>query len=113
MGLKVSFGGTVIARVTTNVWFDPYIVFKKGLEQSPLPYFIDYIVKLCLFLLTGAAAYYLSSLIPNTSIIYVVIKAAVAFIISNIVFLLIYGRKSEFKYLWNVGKLLLQRKMNV
>lgn len=112
-GLEGILWGTVIARVTTNVWFDPYIVFKKGLEQSPLPYFIDYIVKLCLFLLTGAAAYYLSSLIPNTSIIYVVIKAAVAFIISNIVFLLIYGRKSEFKYLWNVGKLLLQRKMNV
>ncbi len=102
-GLEGILWGTIIARVTTNVWFDPYIVFKKGLEASPRHYFFDYLIKLLLFMATGAVAFTITSIIPGVGIVSVIIKAAMSFIFSNVVFLLIYARSNEFKYLKTVA----------
>ncbi len=109
-GLEGIILGTIIARVTTNVWFDPYIVFKKGLNTSPLPYFIDYIKKLILFIFTGAIAYLISSFIVGESIIFVIVKAVLAFGVSNAIFFLIYCRSDEFNYLLGVFKMFLNRR---
>ena len=109
-GLEGILWGTIIVRVTTNVWFDPYIVFRKGLESSPKPYFVDYLVKFVLFLGTGAIAFMASSVIPGAGMISVVIKALVAFIVSNIVFLAIYAKSKEFNYLKTVAMGFLRKK---
>ena len=102
-GLEGILWGTIIARVTTNVWFDPYIVFKKGLDASPRHYFFDYLIKLLLFMATGAIAFTITSIIPGVGMVSLIIQAAIAFILSNAVFLLIYARSDEFKYLKTVA----------
>ncbi|MBR5809235.1 MAG: oligosaccharide flippase family protein [Clostridia bacterium] len=109
-GLEGILWGTIIARVTTNVWFDPYIVFKKGLDASPKHYFFDYLIKLIIFMATGALAFAMTCMIPGTNMSSVIIKAMVAFIISNAIFLLIYARSSEFNYLKTVAMSFLKRK---
>lgn len=110
LGLEGILWGTIIARVTTNVWFDPYIVFRKGLESSPKYYFVDYLVKFVLFLGTGAIAFVASSVIPAAGMISVIIKALVAFIVSNIIFLIIYAKSKEFNYLKTVAMGFLRKK---
>ena len=109
-GLEGILWGTIIARVTTNVWFDPYIVFRKGLESSPKHYYVDYLLKFLLFLGTGAIAFVASSVIPGTGMISVVIKAFAAFIVSNIIFLIIYAKSKEFNYLKTVAIGFLRKK---
>ncbi|MBQ7170772.1 MAG: sugar translocase [Clostridia bacterium] len=101
-GLPGVLWGTAVARLTTNVWFDPYLIFKKGLNVSPVPYFIDYIKKFLLFLLMGFVCWYVSSKILLTSILGVLIKAIVSFVICNGVILALYSRTSEFRYLKSV-----------
>ncbi|MBO5136212.1 MAG: sugar translocase [Clostridia bacterium] len=109
-GLEGILWGTIIARATTNVWFDPYIVFKKGLQSSPKYYFIDYLVKLVILFVTGALCFYVTEVIPGDEIISVIFKAIVAFVISNSVFLVIYARTNEMSYLKLIAKNILMKK---
>lgn len=47
IGLLGVLLGTTITRITTNVWFDPYIVYKYGIKTSPQKYYkrwIEYLV---------------------------------------------------------------------
>ena len=101
-GLEGILWGTIIARVTTNVWFDPYIVFKKGLQSSPKKYYFDYLFKLIIFLLTGAVSFAATTVIPGDGLICVVIKAFVAFVFCNVIFIILYAKTKEFKYLTSV-----------
>lgn len=103
-GLAGVLWGTAIARLTTNVWFDPYLVFKRGMDRSPISYYIDYIVKAMIFFVIGGICLGISSFIPDENILQLLFKAIVTFGISNIAILGIYFRTNEFKYLFNVAK---------
>ena len=103
-GLAGVLWGTAIARLTTNVWFDPYLVFKRGMDRSPIRYYIDYIVKAMIFFVIGGICLGISSFIPDENILQLLFKAIVTFGISNIAILGIYFRTNEFKYLFNVAK---------
>lgn len=87
----------------TNGWFDPYIVFKRGLKRSPLPYFLDYLLKVFVFFVTGVLCFYVASFIPGDNFLQVLLKAIVSFVLANAVYLLLFHRTSEFKYLKNVA----------
>lgn len=104
MGLEGVLWGTIIARATTNVWFDPYIIFKKGMEKSPLPYFADYLTKLLILFFAGGISFFASSFIPTANYFMVVVKAAAVFVLCNAMFFLFFGRKEEIKYFYTVIK---------
>lgn len=103
-GLAGVLWGTAVARLTTNVWFDPYLVFKKGMKKSPLPYFKDYIVKGILAVIVATVCYYSTYMISNNGIIFVLLKAIITFLISNIIIFIFYCKSCEFKYLLDVMK---------
>lgn len=96
--------GTAIARLTTNVWFDPYLVFKRGLNISPFKYYIDYILKIGIFIFSGVLCTLITLNIEDNNFIDVCVKAVIAFLTVNIINLIIYCRSIEFKYLYDVAK---------
>ena len=103
-GLPGVLWGTAIARLTTNVWFDPYLVFKIGLKSSPIPYYVDYVKKTCILMFTGGVCVVMTYHIPDVNVLYVIAKACLAFLISNIIILLCYFKSKEFNYLFSVMK---------
>lgn len=103
-GLVGVLWGTAIARLTTNVWFDPYLVFKRGMHTSPVSYYIDYIKKGILFVLLGVLCWFLTEYIPNSSILWVLLKGIVTFAVSNVIIFVCYFRRKEFKYLFRIIK---------
>jgi O-antigen/teichoic acid export membrane protein len=103
-GLAGVLWGTAVARLSTNVWFDPYLVYKKGLGVSPVKYMTDYLIKFIIFVGTGFLCVCISGMIQSGNIIYVALKGVTAFIMCNIVFLAIYYRSEEFKYLLDIVK---------
>lgn len=109
-GLVGVLWGTIIARGTTNVWFDPYIVFKKGLNSSPVPYYLDYILKLIILFATGMVSFCLSNLIPGDGFVSVLAKAMISFVFVNIIFAIVYGRSKEFSYLISTVKRIFKKK---
>lgn len=103
-GLAGVLWGTAVARLSTNVWFDPYLVLKKGLNTSPIRYYIDYLKKLVQVCITGSLCYFISNLIPDINIGLLIVKALVTFTIANFINIICYAKTKEFEYLFNVLK---------
>lgn len=104
LGLTGVFIGTIVARLTTNAWYDPYLVFKYGLKKSPAKYFIDYIIKALILVTTALLCLFVTNYIPDINILTVLLKAIVTFVISNAVILTINFKTKEFKYLLDIVK---------
>lgn len=109
-GLTGVLWGTAVARLSTNVWFDPYLVFTDGLHTSPLPYFVDYIKKFFVFFVVGAICWGIARQIIFENIWGVLLKAIISFIVSNILIFALYRSSEEFQYMKNI---LLNFKFNV
>lgn len=103
-GLSGVLWGTAITRLTTNAWYDPYIVCKKGLKIKPYKYFVDYIIKLIILFSTGFLCTFITSFISVKGIGDWLLKAVITFVICNLAFLIIYFKTEEFKYLLNIVK---------
>lgn len=103
-GLPGVLWGTAIARLTTNVWFDPYLVFRHGMQISPVSYYIDYIKKGIQVIAIGGVCYFIANRIPDISLLYLFVKAIITFIVSFVLIFLFYCRTQEFRYLWNIVK---------
>lgn len=91
--------GTTITRLTTNVWFDPYIVFKHGFKSSVLPYYLNYLKNFVIIAITATITYLTVSILPNSGILWFIVKTILTAIISGIMLILFYCRSAEFKYI--------------
>ena len=98
-GMFGIFLATIIARVLTNTWYEPYAVFKYGLEKNFKEYikiFLEYAVVL---IFTGIVCYVLCGFCKYNNIINLILKVIICSIIPNIVFYMCYGKTQEGKYL--------------
>ena len=89
---------TSISRLLTNTWYDPYVVFKYGLNTSPKIYLKKYIYFLILLIITIIVSLYLCSFIEFNTILDIINKFIICIIIPNLIFLLAFYKKDEFKY---------------
>lgn len=103
-GLPGVLWGTAVARLTTNVWFDPYLVFKRGMKISPIIYYKDYLKKGIQAVIIGIVCYFITSKIPDTSLVYLILKGALSFCTSFGIIFVLYCRTKEFYYLLDVVK---------
>lgn len=101
-GLPGVLWGTALTRLATNAWYDPYIVFKRGLKRSPLPYFKDYILKAVAYCGVCGLCYYISTLIHMSRLADVLVIFVVTLMVSTVVFLILFGRTAEIRYLYSV-----------
>ena len=89
---------TAISRALTNTWYDPYAVFKYGLNERPLKYFIRYFVFLLILVFTGLCCYFVSSAFSYSLVINLMIKLIICTVLPNIIFFLCFCHQEEFKY---------------
>lgn len=98
-GLVGIFAATAIARVLTNIWYDPYAVFKYGLHTAPLKYAKRYIMYLVILVVTACLTYFACSLVQLPILFSVISKLLLATLIPNFAFWLIFRKSEEFQYL--------------
>ncbi len=105
------FWGTALSRLTTNFWFDPYIVFKHGIKKPVMPYFIKYAKYFITMLIAGGVCYLiLSAVTISSAILNLLFHLAVCCIVPNAIFLLLYHKTAEFKYLVATLKRLIRKR---
>jgi len=92
------FWGTVISRITTCFWFDPYIVHKYGFHKPLASYFGRYGIYSCAVLISGAAVYYLTQYFTGSPVINLISGMALCVIIPNVIFLICFFKTKEFIY---------------
>lgn len=89
---------TSISRLLTNTWYDPYVVFKYGLDISPKIYIKKYIYFFLLLVITLLISLYLCNFIQFNNITDIIKKIIICIVAPNLIFLLNFYKKEEFRY---------------
>lgn len=101
--------GTIISKVLTFVWYDPYIVYKHVLKDGLKDYYFDYIEKWLLLGLMAVTCVAVCNRIQLHGIYQLIANAIVATIIANLGNYFIYKERPEFNEMKNYFKLLKNR----
>ncbi len=97
MGLAGIFFGTVIARLVTSTWIDPYITYKYVFKESGLEYLFKYLKYVILILISFIPCYFLANIIKSTNFIIFILKGIILMIVSFIMFILLTFKTNEYK----------------
>lgn len=103
---------TLIARMCTNLWYEPYAVYRYGLKKNPLLYLARYIRFLIVLGITGGICWFVCSLCNFSIEGNVVAKVIICTVIPNIAFIIAFHRTEEFAYLKNCVQQILPKILN-
>ncbi|WP_195986761.1 sugar translocase [Clostridium sp. D53t1_180928_C8] len=92
---------TAISRILTNVWYDPYAVYRYGLECKSKEYFKRYIEFLIILILNLLITRLVCNFIIVNNIWTLLFKILICTVISNILFIILLCKKKEFMYFKN------------
>lgn len=112
MGISGVILGTIISRLVTVTWLDPYIVYRYGFKKSPTRYYTKYMLLLIIFLLTAFFTNFIVGIIPGGNIIWLILKALVCFILVNGIFYLLFKDTDDFQYFYEKMKTFILAKMD-
>ncbi|MDO4622106.1 MAG: oligosaccharide flippase family protein [Eubacteriales bacterium] len=98
MGLLGIFIATAIARLVTNTWYEPYVVFKHGFHKKFTSYITRYLLYAVMLTISGGLCFALCSLIKFSAWVTLILKICICIVVPNIVFIAAFYRKEEFSF---------------
>lgn len=101
IGIEGVLIGTLVSRLVTTAWLDPYIVHKYGFEISPKSYYIDYLKYLVIFIAISTILNYFVSMIAINNIFILILIAILVVISVNVILVLLFFKTSEFNYFYD------------
>lgn len=104
------FLGTLISMVTTSLWIEPLILYKYKLKKSVFPYFAKFFLYTGVTTIIIVAERYTHRFFDRSSLWAVVLETIAVFILTNLIYLILYGRTKEFKVLKRKALSILLRK---
>lgn len=100
MGTAGIFLGTMVSTVTTSLWVEPYMLYKHRLQASVKPYFLRYFLYAAVTFLLWWGEALLCRQITGGLFRTCLLRLMLCFVITNVVFFLLYHRTREFRLLW-------------
>ncbi|WP_338359639.1 hypothetical protein [Yeosuana marina] len=88
---------TALARLITNFWYDPYIIFKLGLAIPPKIYLKSFFKFLLVLIFTGFITFKVTLLLNFSNLINLIVKLVICLIIPNLMIYLYYKKTNEFE----------------
>jgi O-antigen/teichoic acid export membrane protein len=111
-GLEGILFATAIARLLTNCWYDPYLVYKIALQLNPIEYLKKYLFYILVVAVSIAILFGLNVFLPKTNFLIFVMKVLLCLIIPNIVFYLFSKNTIEYIGLSQLIKAMLYKIKN-
>lgn len=111
LGLAGIFLGTTISSLLIPVWTQSKITYNMVFNKSVLIYFRSYLWFILLTLATGFITTLACHLVPWSGFFALVMKGIICVIIVNVVYLIVFFKTSEFKYLWQVFKPMIEKRI--
>jgi len=104
--------GTTISTLLTCFWIEPYVLYKYGFHSSVGSYFKKYLSYSLLCLMNLAIVRSIASLISLNGVIGFIILAVVTVCLTNAIFIVLFYRTQEFRYLFkNIISRFFKRKL--
>jgi O-antigen/teichoic acid export membrane protein len=104
------FLGTLISTLLTSAWVEPYVLYKHRLKCSVWPYFAHYILYCGVLGGIWALTDVLCTQLQGNIWLNLIGRTLIGLTVPNLLLLLIYHRKKEFRFLFQKAKLLLESK---
>lgn len=99
MGVFGIYLATLIARLLTNLWYEPYVVYKYGLKRNPRIYFKRQFIYTIILIISGLICYFICNLCHFAIVINVLVKVIICSVIPNLIFIICFWHLEEFRYL--------------
>ena len=103
-GMFGIFLASAVSRILTNVWYDPYAVYKYGLKMNPMNYLKKYLQYALTLSFTALVCYLICKMITFNIFVNMILKLIVCSLIPNVMFFVFYHNTFEGKYLISVAK---------
>ncbi len=101
----------IISSLLIPVWTQSKITYNMVFNKSVLIYFRSYLWFILLTLATGFITTLACQLVPWSGFFALVMKGIICVIIVNVVYLIVFFKTSEFKYLWQVFKPMIEKRI--
>lgn len=110
LGMIGVFIGTTISTLTTSFWVEPYVLYKYGFKSSVIPFFSKYTLYTIVTVIACIITIIVTNMFYEVTIINFIIQLFICIVIPNIIFLLLFHRTDEFRYLYNlISKLVFKK----
>lgn len=96
--------GTTITRLSTNSWYDPYIVFKHGFNKSPRTYYKKQIMYFISLFVPVLILTYLFKYFVQANFIIFIAQVILMTLITSGTLLVLFRKTNEFKYMLQIFK---------
>lgn len=115
LGLKIGLVGillaTAIARICTNIWYEPLKLFKNYFGQPVFKYYVNEIIRILFLIVLIIISHNILSLFtPENLYLTFLIRILYCLFVPNFIFILLFFRTAEFKYVLEKIRFLLNKK---
>lgn len=108
VGVIGVFLATILSKLLTQVWYEPFLVYRNVFKKNVGSYFIEYVKYLLILCIGGGIAYGVCSLIPFENLILILgLRAIVCTIVVNGVIVVLCRKSEPFKQAKGIVKALL------
>ena len=108
VAVVTSFLATAIARLMTNTFYEPYIIYKYGFNIKFKKYVITYIIYAVLMVISSIFMYFLCKIINVNLFINILLKLILCITIHTSLIVLIYHQTDEYKYVVSILYMILK-----
>ena len=99
---------TFLARLFTNLWYDPYVIYRHAFHRSPLEYLSRYIRFFLILLLEIVICNALICWIRGPLLPAILLKSIIISLVSNLMVILFFRKVPEFVYLNQIASQILR-----
>lgn len=103
LGIPGVLIGTIVSRLLTTAWLDPYIIYKYGFKDTVFEYYKQYLYYFIVFLTSGAILFGITSVFIGNTILLWILAALLIFILYNAIIYILFHREKEFQYFFEKG----------
>ncbi len=93
------FLGTIISLVSTCLTVEPYILYKYCFKENVFKYYVTYIGRFLILVITTVLIYSITKIINYNLIFNLIIKFIICCILCNCLFYLFFHKTKEYKYI--------------
>lgn len=101
MGVAGVIIGTIISKLVTVIWLDPYIIYHYGFKENVSKFYKQYLIYLICYLTINFVIYTLYKYIVINNIFMFAIYGILTFTIIALIICLLFRKTKEFKYFYN------------
>lgn len=112
-GLAGIFMGTTISTIAIPLWTQSKLVYNQVFKKSVIVYFKIYLLYAVVAISIGTITTWLCSLVTIESLfLSLIVKGFICVVVVNILLITIFYRTTEFQYLLNLGKTMLNKRLS-